>query len=291
MSFVGNFAAARAYKATAAYNRELYMMQSRLQKAKTAQAKAVYDRIDRPRLVKKQDSEYDFLFVRALKSGAEIREGESPYLALLEAGVNQATDLAIADFNSRQAYFDGINQSLLTLGRVISALVEKRGHIPYRDSKLTRLLQESLGGRAKTTIIATISPSSEANDETLSTLSYASRAKNIQNKPQVNQRMTKRTLIKEYCVEIDRIKQELMAAREKNGVYLPKDRYDNMVQELSTKTTQVTELEEAMEMTQEQISTLMQGLSDFIPQASKWEQDFFDSVKTQFDKKRYLGLY
>ena len=114
MSFVGNFAAARAYKATAAYNRELYMMQSRLQKAKTAQAKAVYDRIDRPRLVKKQDSEYDFLFVRALKSGAEIREGESPYLALLEAGVNQATDLAIADFNSRQAYFDGINQSLLT---------------------------------------------------------------------------------------------------------------------------------------------------------------------------------
>ena len=114
MSFIGNFAAARAYKATAAYNRELYMMQSRLQKAKTNQAKAVYDRIDRPRLVKKQDQDYDFLFVRALKSGAEIREGESPYLALLEAGVNQATDLAIADFNSRQAFYDGMNQSLLT---------------------------------------------------------------------------------------------------------------------------------------------------------------------------------
>ena len=114
MSFVGNFAAARAYKATAAYNRELYMMQSRLQKAKTDQAKAIYDNIDRPRLLKKQDSDYDFLFVRALKSGAEIREGESPYLALLEAGVNQATDLAIADFNSRQAFYDGMNQSLLT---------------------------------------------------------------------------------------------------------------------------------------------------------------------------------
>ena len=114
MSFIGNFAAARAYKATAAYNRELYMMQSRLQKAKTAQKKAIYDNIDRPRLLKKQDSEYDFLFVRALKSGAEIREGESPYLALLEAGVNQATDLAIADFNSRQAFYDGMNQSLLT---------------------------------------------------------------------------------------------------------------------------------------------------------------------------------
>ena len=54
MSFIGNFAAARAYKATAAYNRELYMMQSRLQKAKTAQKKAIYDNIDRPRLLKKQ---------------------------------------------------------------------------------------------------------------------------------------------------------------------------------------------------------------------------------------------
>ena len=114
MSFIGNFAAARAYKATAAYNRELYMMQSRLQKAKTKQAQAVYINIDRPRLVKKQDQDFDFLFVRALKSGAEIREGESPYLALLEAGVNQATDLAIADFNSRQAFYDGMNQSLLT---------------------------------------------------------------------------------------------------------------------------------------------------------------------------------
>ena len=109
------------------------------------------------------------------------------------------------------------------------------------------MLQESLGGRAKTTIIATISPSSDANDETLSTLSYASRAKNIQNKPQVNQRMAKRTLIKEYCVEIDRIKQELQAAREKNGVHLPKDRYDSMVQEITTKTSQISELEEAME--------------------------------------------
>ena len=119
MSFIGNFAAARAYKATAAYNRELYMMQSRLQKAKTAQAKAVYDNIDRIRLVKKQDSDYDFLFVRALKSGAEVRAGTSPYLALLEAKINQATDLTIADYNSRTAYFDGINQSLLLESKAI----------------------------------------------------------------------------------------------------------------------------------------------------------------------------
>ena len=78
-----------------------------------------------------------------------------------------------------------INQSLLTLGRVITALVDHHGHIPYRDSKLTRLLQESLGGKAKTCIIATLSPSQLAVEETLSTLDYAHRAKSIKNVPQV----------------------------------------------------------------------------------------------------------
>jgi hypothetical protein len=63
-----------------------------------------------------------------------------------------------------------INQSLLTLGRVISALVEKRGHIPYRDSKLTRIVKESLGGSAKTTIIATVTPSVSGFEETCLTL-------------------------------------------------------------------------------------------------------------------------
>ena len=61
-----------------------------------------------------------------------------------------------------------INTSLLTLGRVISSLVDRLAYIPYRDSKLTRLLQESLGGRAKTLIVATIAP--KATEETLSTL-------------------------------------------------------------------------------------------------------------------------
>jgi kinesin family protein 11 len=74
---------------------------------------------------------------------------------------------------------------LLTLGRVITALVDHHGHVPYRDSKLTRLLQESLGGRAKTCIIATFSPSQLAVEETLSTLDYAHRAKSIKNIPQV----------------------------------------------------------------------------------------------------------
>lgn len=65
-----------------------------------------------------------------------------------------------------------INKSLLTLGRVITALTDNSPHVPYRESKLTRLLQDSLGGTTKTCIIATVSPASGCLEETLSTLDY-----------------------------------------------------------------------------------------------------------------------
>ncbi|KAG9969673.1 kinesin-domain-containing protein, partial [Aureobasidium melanogenum] len=103
--------------------------------------------------------------------------------------------------NKRAAEAGLINKSLLTLGRVINALVEKSSHIPYRESKLTRLLQDSLGGRTKTCIIATLSPAKSNLEETISTLDYAFRAKNIRNKPQINQMVTKKTLLKEFTME------------------------------------------------------------------------------------------
>lgn len=81
-----------------------------------------------------------------------------------------------------------INLSLSALGNVISALVDgKSTHIPYRDSKLTRLLQDSLGGNAKTVMVANVGPASYNVEETLTTLRYANRAKNIKNKPRVNE--------------------------------------------------------------------------------------------------------
>ena len=73
-----------------------------------------------------------------------------------------------------------INLSLSALGNVISALIDaKSQHIPYRDSKLTRLLQDSLGGNTKTSFIVTVSPSELARNETLSTLQFADRAKKV----------------------------------------------------------------------------------------------------------------
>ncbi|KAB0343359.1 hypothetical protein FD754_020285, partial [Muntiacus muntjak] len=96
-----------------------------------------------------------------------------------------------------------INQSLLTLERVIIALVERTLHAPYRESKLTRIFQDSLGGRTRTSIIATVSPASLNLEETISTLEYAHRAKNILSKPEVIQKLTKKALIKEYTEEIE----------------------------------------------------------------------------------------
>ena len=99
-----------------------------------------------------------------------------------------------------------INLSLSALGNVISALVDgKTHHIPYRDSKLTRLLQDSLGGNTKTIMIAAVSPANYNYDETLSTLRYANRAKNIQNKPKINED-PKDALLREYTEEIKKLK-------------------------------------------------------------------------------------
>ena len=102
------------------------------------------------------------------------------------------------------------------MGNVISALVDgKSTHIPYRDSKLTRLLQDSLGGNTKTVMIAAVSPADYNYEETLSTLRYASRAKSIKNKPKVNED-PKDALLREYENEIRQLKAAL-AELQKGG--------------------------------------------------------------------------
>ncbi|PIC36684.1 hypothetical protein B9Z55_015592 [Caenorhabditis nigoni] len=102
-----------------------------------------------------------------------------------------------------------INLSLSALGNVISALVDaKSAHIPYRDSKLTRLLQDSLGGNSKTVMVACIGPASYNFEETLGTLRYANRAKNIKNQPKINED-PKDALLREFQEEIEMLKEQL----------------------------------------------------------------------------------
>lgn len=104
-----------------------------------------------------------------------------------------------------------INKSLSALGNVIFALTDpkRKSHIPYRDSKLTRLIEDSLGGNCKTFMIATISPAQEAFSETLSTLQFARRAKTIRNKPKINEDKDQRSLLKQYEEELKKLKLQL----------------------------------------------------------------------------------
>jgi len=107
-----------------------------------------------------------------------------------------------------------INLSLSALGNVISALVDGSSHIPYRDSKLTRLLQDSLGGNSRTIMIATVGPSNYNCEESLNTLRYASRAKNIKNKPHVNED-PKDAILRHYQEEILRLRSLLQVRQVK----------------------------------------------------------------------------
>ena len=151
----------------------------------------------------------------------------------------------------RAAEAGKINKSLTTLGRVITAIVEHRDHIPYRESNLTRLLQDSLGGKTKTTIIATISPAQSNIEETMSTLDYANKAKSIKNKPEINQKMIKQALLKDYTEEIEKLKQTLQSTRDKNGIYLPEEQYNKMEYTINQQRAEITDLTQRLNLVQE----------------------------------------
>ncbi|KAH9321253.1 hypothetical protein KI387_015892, partial [Taxus chinensis] len=103
-----------------------------------------------------------------------------------------------------------INKSLLTLGTVISKLTDgKATHVPYRDSKLTRLLQSSLSGHGRVSLICTVTPASSSTEETHNTLKFAHRTKHVEIQAAQNKIMDEKSLIKKYQKEILNLKQEL----------------------------------------------------------------------------------
>lgn len=172
-----------------------------------------------------------------------------------------------------------INRSLLAFGRVINALVDRvdgktpSSHIPYRylrlrsilesaadlpfsESILTRVLQDSLGGHTKTCIIATVSPVQANLEETLSTLDYATRARSIKNNPEATRRVAKHTLLKEMVAEMDRLRADLAATREKNGRYFNEERWSEIEAEQEHLIREHAESRRAREIVEAQLLTL-----------------------------------
>ena len=145
----------------------------------------------------------------------EIEETGEDGNGRIKTGKLNLVDLAgserVGKTNATGQTFDEgkkINLSLTALGNVIDALSSNRKHIPYKDSKLTRLLADSLGGNTKTVMFANVSPASYNYDETLGTLRYASRAKLIKNAPKVNED-PKDALLRQYEEEIKALKEQL----------------------------------------------------------------------------------
>ncbi|TPP64383.1 Kinesin family 1 [Fasciola gigantica] len=197
---------------------------------------------------------------------------------LLRIGKLHLVDLAGSECIGRSGAIEkrareagSINQSLLTLGRVITALVDHAPHIPYRESKLTRLLQDSLGGKTKTSIIATISPSASCLEETLSTLEYAHRAKNIQNRPEINAKLNKTDLVRCYNVELERLRRDLEAARTKTGIFIDEENYKALQAQIEQQRARINDLEERREILEYDLSQL---------------QDMFSSTQTELAESR-----
>ncbi|KAL3290127.1 hypothetical protein HHI36_023492 [Cryptolaemus montrouzieri] len=191
------------------------------------------------------------------------------------AGSENLAKSGSKDQRAREA--TSINQSLLTLGRVIKALVENSSHIPYRESKLTRILQDSLGGKTKTTIIATISPSTASLDETVNTLEYAHNARNVTNCPVINLRTSDTAAA--VNEELLRLKRDLFATANEQGIYMDKENYEEMTQSL-------TQFKQDILKKHETIRTLTQQLDDLESQKDEWEKlrESFETTRRAYDE-------
>merc|ERR1712087_822900 len=119
-----------------------------------------------------------------------------------------------------------INKSLLTLGLVIKTLTMGKTHIPYRNSKLTRLLSDSLGGNSKTCIIVTCSPCNYNIEETISTLRFGVNCKRVKNTPKVNEELS----IAEYKALVEKMK----------------ERENRLLQKIAVQQSQLVALKEAL---------------------------------------------
>lgn len=169
-----------------------------------------------------------------------------------------------------------INKSLSTLGKVISALADmsakkKTLHVPYRDSTLTQLLRESLGGNSKTVMLAAISPAADNYDETLSTLRYASQAKRIVNKAVVNEDATAK-MLRELNNEISILRLKLQQAQLPSGAETSIGTLSNTVCLGDRKFHTVEQLQSALQESEKLVLDLNKSWDTKMKQTSQMQQ-------------------
>ncbi|AQK45118.1 kinesin-related protein15 [Zea mays] len=153
-----------------------------------------------------------------------------------------------------------INRSLLTLGTVIRKLSKVRnGHIPYRDSKLTRILQPSLGGNARTAIICTMSPARSHMEQSRNTLLFASCAKEVVTNAQVNVVMSDKALVKQLQKELARLESELRCPASYSGLEALVREKDNQIRKMDK---EIKELKLHRDLAQSRLQDLLKVVGD-----------------------------
>eukprot|EP01133_Synstelium_polycarpum_P019800 gene19800-23715_t len=193
-----------------------------------------------------------------------------------------------------------INKSLSSLGNVINALTDgKSAHIPYRDSKLTRVLQESLGGNSRTTLIINCSPSSYNEVETVSTLRFGSRAKNIKNKAKINQERSAaelKVLLLKAEKEIETLKGYVKELESVSGVVHPKkllfkkeEELKELSEQLDQYTIQIHDKEQELEgmMAVRQESENLAALNQAAQQENSKLSSQLSEMKLSLDRTKY----
>lgn len=217
---------------------------------------------------------------QAVEEGDLIRTGK---LNLVDLAGSECQAKTNAD-SLRAAEAKKINQSLLTLGRVITALVEGQPHVPYRDSNLTRLLKESLGGKNMSCIIATFSPSYNARDETTSTLEYATRAKSIKNQPSLNQRLNRKAEVMKLEKEMRELERELERQVKSSGIRIPEDEYNAMLEKIKLQDEDLMRRANECQLLDNELNMIDNDLSEIQNQAKNRENEL-DEEK---EKERQL---
>ena len=230
----------------------------------------------------------------------EIEEKGENNQSRIKSGKLNLVDLAgserVGKTNATGQTFDEgkkINLSLTALGSVIDALSQNRKYVPYKDSKLTRLLADSLGGNTKTVMFANISPASYNYDETLGTLRYASRAKLIKNAPVVNED-PKDALLRKYEEEIKALKEKLA-----NGGNI-----NDVLEEVSEESDEPDDNEEVKEENKEIVKKYMKRKSTrkrsvysgddpekiaLLAKIAELEKNVIDNVKLENDEVKNEG--
>ncbi|XP_044866201.1 kinesin-like protein KIF13B [Mauremys mutica] len=243
--------------AVASY-KDIESLMSEGNKSRTVAATNMNEESSRSHAVFKITLTHTLYDVQSGTSGEKVGK-----LSLVDlAGSERATKTGAAGDRLKEG--SNINKSLTTLGLVISALADqaagknKNKFVPYRDSVLTWLLKDSLGGNSKTAMVATVSPAADNYDETLSTLRYADRAKNIVNHAVVNEDPNAR-IIRELREEVEKLREQLTKAEAMKSPEL-KDRLEEsekLIQEMTvTWEEKLRKTEEIAQERQKQLESL-----------------------------------